>query len=273
MAQIDDGVQNATSHGAVADIGVGPIVRDVAGNILQTTRGTERPDGSNKWAFTILAIAFGVFAAGLLVAGSLMAGVGHTPSASSSWSSDLAASGISPSGTSPSGTSPSGTPWSGSSGLHVRFADPAWNGVTIPDHARCSRYGPAGASPELIVTGLPEGTRMIAVAFNDDSYRPLATDGGHGMIAIAAEGDTGWAVVPAVPGETTALPKGVTMIAPHRGRLSPGTAYLGPCSGGTGNHYSAEILALRTPLPLPGMRLAVTKGDMLGRSVISLGRY
>lgn len=273
MAQIDDGVQNATSHGAVADIGVGPIVRDVAGNTLQATRATERPDGSNKWAFTILAIAFGVFAAGLLVAGSLMAGVGHTPSAGSSWSSDLAASGVSPSSTSPSGTSPSGTPWPGSSGLHVRFADPAWNGVTIPDHARCSRYGPAGASPELIVTGLPEDTRMIAVAFNDDSYRPLATDGGHGMIAISADGGTGWAVVPAVPGETAALPKGVTMIAPHRGQLSPGTAYLGPCSGGTGNHYSAEILALRTSLPLPGVRLAVTKGDVLARSVISLGRY
>lgn len=268
MAQIDDGVQNATSHGAVADIGVGPIVRDVAGNILQAPRGTARPDGSNKWAFTILAIAFGAFAAGLLVAGSLMAGVGHTPSASSSWSSALAASDVSP-----SSTSPSGAPRPGSSGLHVRFADPAWNGVSIPDYARCSRYGPAGASPELIVTGLPEGTRMIAVAFNDDSYRPLATDGGHGMIAIAADDGAGWAVVPAVPGETAALPEGVTMIAPHRGQLSPGTAYLGPCSGGTGNHYSAEILALRTPLPLPGMRLAVTKGDVLARSVISLGRY
>lgn len=258
MAQIDDGVQNAASHGAVADIGVGPIVRDVAGNILQATRETERPDGGNKWAFTILAIAFGAFAAGLLVAGSLMAGVTHTPSASSSWSGPLPDSAMSP---------------SGASSLHVRFADPAWNGVTIPDHARCSRYGPAGASPELIVTGLPEGTRMIAVAFNDDSYRPLSTDGGHGMIAVSVDGDTGWVVVPAVPGESAALPKGVTMIAPHRGQLSPGTAYLGPCSGGTGNHYSAEILALRTPLPLPGMRLAVTNDDVLARSMISLGRY
>lgn len=243
MAQIDDGITDATSSGAVAGTGAGPVAGDVSGGTLRTAAETDLPDGGNKWAFTILAIAFGAFAAGLLVAGSLLAGVGHGPSAD--------------------------TP----AELNVRFADPSWDGVSIPVHARCSRYGPAGASPELIVAGLPEGTRMVAVAFNDDSYRPLSTDGGHGTIAVAADGGVGWVLVPSVPGETAALPEGVMMLAPHRGRLSPGTAYLGPCSGGTGNHYSAEIVALRTPLPPQGVRLAMAGDDVLARSTISLGRY
>jgi hypothetical protein len=243
MAQIDDGIADTTSGGAVTGTGAGPAARDVSGNMLRATAKTDLSDSGNKWAFTILAIAFGAFAAGLLVAGSLLAGVGHGTSA-----------GMQP-------------------GLDVRFADPSWDGVSIPAHARCSRYGPAGASPALIVTGLPEGTRMVAVAFNDDSYRPLSTDGGHGTIAVAADGGVGWVLVPSIPGETAALPDGVMMLAPHRGRLSPDTAYLGPCSGGTGNHYSAEIMALRIPLPPQGIRPALAGDDVLARSTISLGRY
>mgnify|MGYP001195329784 CR=1 FL=1 len=131
MAQIDDGITDATSSGAVAGTGAGPVAGDVSGGTLRTAAEADLPDGGNKWAFTILAIAFGAFAAGLLVAGSLLAGVGHGPSAD--------------------------TPEK----LNVRFADPSWDGVSIPVHARCSRYGPAGASPELIVAGLPEGTRMV----------------------------------------------------------------------------------------------------------------
>jgi len=143
----------------------------------------------------------------------------------------------------------------------VSFADPAWDGETIPEGQQCSLQGGMGASPALEVTGLPEGTTQVNVAFNDETYQPM-NDGGHGTLGFAVEEGATSATLPSVPGETEDLPEGVTIAAENRTSgdfLRPG--YMPPCSGGNGNTYSADVSAIGED----GTELATTH--------ITLGKY
>jgi len=145
--------------------------------------------------------------------------------------------------------------------LELRLADPAWDGVTIPQGQHCALQGGSGATPAIAVSGLPEGTTTVNVAFNDETYQPM-NDGGHGIIAYAVTPADGTATLPSVPGGTADLPAGASVATASRGTgdyASPG--YLPPCSGGAGNTYSATVTALDST----GKELATGK--------IELGKY
>ncbi len=146
--------------------------------------------------------------------------------------------------------------------LTVAFADPAWTGETVPEGQHCPLQGGSGATPTLTVSGLPEGTTQVNVEFNDESYEPLSTDGGHGIIGFAVTPAGRAATLPSVPGNTAELPEGTMVVAAARAPgdyASPG--YLPPCSGGNGNTYSADVIALDAA----GAELATGK--------ITLGKY
>ena len=144
--------------------------------------------------------------------------------------------------------------------LKVAFADPAWNGKRIPKGQQCSKFGGKGSTPALVVEGAPDGTVEIVVAYNDRSYQPLSYNGGHGKIGYKA--GPGATTIPALPGETVRMPVGARIVAKNRATGSYARAgYLPPCSGGRGNLYFADVIALDA------------KGDVLAKGRIILGRH
>ena len=150
--------------------------------------------------------------------------------------------------------------------MEAHLADPVWDGQKIPEGQQCSRYGGDGATPKLVINGVPNETDEIAVAFNDESF-PLMNNGGHGVIGFAI-GNERPVILRPVPGETNDLPKGVRSIDPHRATnpvYSPGTAYLPPCSGAMGNIYSVTISALE--------HTTGGRAHLLDQIKIPLGRY
>jgi hypothetical protein len=145
--------------------------------------------------------------------------------------------------------------------LTVTFADPAWTGDKVPAGQHCPLQGGTGATPALTVAGIPDGTRQITVAFNDETYQPM-NDGGHGVIGFEVAATGGEATLPSVPGNTLELPSGAYIVTAARGTgeyASPG--YLPPCSGGAGNTYTATVNALDST------------GAMLASGKITLGKY
>jgi len=141
------------------------------------------------------------------------------------------------------------------------FADTAWNGETVPAGQHCPLQGGTGATPALEVTGLPEGTSQINLSFNDETYEPM-NNGGHGIIGFAVEEGATTASLPAVPGATEEMPEGVTLVAANKSSgdfLTPG--YMPPCSGGNGNTYSMDVIAVDAS----GAELATTR--------VALGTY
>ncbi len=129
--------------------------------------------------------------------------------------------------------------------LIVAFADPAWTGDRIPDGQHCKKFGGEGATPPLKVSGIPAQANAIVVEFNDRSYQPLSSGGGHGKIGFVIEPGVGEAVLPAVPGGTKTMPEGAWLEKKNRATgawSSPG--YLPPCSGGRGNVYEAKVFAV-----------------------------
>ena len=107
-----------------------------------------------------------------------------------------------------------------------------------------------------------EGTAQINVEFNDESYRPLSTDGGHGIIGFTVTPAGGAATLPSVPGYTADLPEGAMVVAKARTRAPyDSEGYLPPCSGGMGNTYSATLRALSAD------------GTEVGYGYIVLGKY
>lgn len=153
--------------------------------------------------------------------------------------------------------------------LRISFTSPEWTGNAIPTGAQCRVQGGTKGSPALTVEGIPAGATDLLVAFNDLSYPPLSTGGGHGTIRVPVPAGATRVLVPSVPSETTNLPAGVSMEAPHRGDVpgvQPG-AYLAPCSGGRGNVYQAQVLAVvRT-----GRQDAPP--TIVGEGTIAIGRY
>jgi hypothetical protein len=145
--------------------------------------------------------------------------------------------------------------------LTVAFADPAWDGKTVPTGQQCSLFGGMGQTPALQLSGVPDGTTKITLAFNDETYTPMG-NGGHGVIGFDVTPTGGSVTLPSVPGESDQLPTGVSVVTKSRGTGDydkPG--YLPPCSGGQGNLYSATVTALDA------------SGATLAESKIELGHY
>ncbi len=149
--------------------------------------------------------------------------------------------------------------------LMVSFVDSRWDGKMIPDKQQCSSFGGNGSSPALLVEGIPAGADAVIVLFNDLSYAPLSSDGGHGAIWVPTGGKA-TVTVPSVAGESDKMPPGVNVEHPHRGSRWGGV-YLPPCSGGRGNTYQAEVLAVQRA------KKKGEDGKLLAKGEIILGKY
>jgi hypothetical protein len=157
---------------------------------------------------------------------------------------------------------PAAAPAAPAAPMSASFADPAWNGQKVPDKQWCQKFGGSGATPALTLANVPAGTSAVVLAFNDETYEAM-NNGGHGAVRFAVTPTNGAVSLPSVPGETDALPAGVTTEKAHLASDYSGTggAYLPPCSGGKGNTYTATVTALGA-------------GDAkLGETRIVLGTY
>jgi hypothetical protein len=135
-----------------------------------------------------------------------------------------------------------------------------WDGKTVPSGQQCTLNGGTGKTPPFQVTGIPDGAVMLVVEYNDKSYRPLSTKGGHGTLGYPVTGNAG--KFPAVPGLSAKLPSGVRVIKKALGSGEYASAgYLPPCSGGKGNQYQAEVKAINA------------QGKVLAKTKMDLGRY
>lgn len=136
--------------------------------------------------------------------------------------------------------------------------------VTSPDFAAGgaiplvhSAYG-EGVSPALRWSGLPAGTRSLALMMED----PDATSARPFVHWLA------WNIDPA----TGALPRGAVPAGTVQGRNSRGSAlYFGPRPHGSRpHHYHFQLFALDAPLALPAgasreQLLAAMRGHVLAR--------
>ncbi|MDR3412702.1 MAG: hypothetical protein P4L87_17450 [Formivibrio sp.] len=145
--------------------------------------------------------------------------------------------------------------------LTVRFANPAWNGVTIPAGQQCPKNGGAGATPALNVFDLPPGTAALLLEFSEKGTG--LDNGGMGRIGYTIGKGVNSAQVPSAPGNSMALPPGFFLVSAHRGDDKPG-AYLPPCSGGKGARYVLTVRALDA---------ANSNGKVLGEGRLELGKY
>ncbi|WP_415403562.1 hypothetical protein [Tateyamaria sp. SN3-11] len=135
-----------------------------------------------------------------------------------------------------------------------------WDGKKVPAGQECVLHGGKGSTPPFQATGIPAGAVWLIVEYNDKSFKPLSRNGGHGTIGYAVSGTS--AKLPAVPGMTARMPKGVQVIAAAKSTgdyASPG--YLPPCSGGRGNSYEAVVKAVDA------------SGKVLGKTRMKLGKY
>ncbi len=137
---------------------------------------------------------------------------------------------------------------------------PPWDGKKVPAGQQCTLHGGKGKTPPFQVTGIPAGTAMIVVEYNDKSFSKLSSKGGHGIIGYTVKGTS--AKFAPVPGLSAKLPGGVRVIKKARSTgdyASPG--YLPPCSGGRGNKYQADVKAVNA------------SGKVLAKTKMDLGRY
>jgi hypothetical protein len=135
-----------------------------------------------------------------------------------------------------------------------------WNGKKVPAGQQCTLHGGNGKTPPFQVTGIPAGTVMLVVEYNDKSYSKLSSKGGHGTIGYPVKGAS--AKFPAVPGLSAKLPAGIRVIKKARSTGDYASAgYLPPCSGGKGNKYQADVKAINAG------------GKVLAKTKMDLGRY
>jgi hypothetical protein len=152
--------------------------------------------------------------------------------------------------------------------LTLSFADPAWDGISVPQGQQCHKFdGINPQSPAIEVANIPLETDAIVLSFSDASYEPM-DDGGHGEFGFEIAKGTETAVIPSVPGHTFDLPEGFFLVAEQRNPdWDEAGAYLPPCSGGSGNVYYVTVRAIsrdneesRNPL-------------LLGEGILQLGSY
>jgi len=138
--------------------------------------------------------------------------------------------------------------------------DAPWTGKAVPDGQQCTLFGGNGSTPPMQVSNLPEGTASLIVEYDDKSYPPMATDGGHGTLMYPVNGAA--AKLPAVPGLTDELPGGVKVVHAARGTGKYASkGYMPPCSGGKGNQYTATLKAVSSD------------GKVIEEKTITIGKY
>jgi len=150
--------------------------------------------------------------------------------------------------------------------LNISFVDKKWDGKVVPKDEICSdHHAGGGHSPSLKISNLPAKTNYIIMAFSDETFKGMR-DGGHGTVGyeIKAKGTT--VTIPSIKGETFTLPTGFSSIREHQGVQfgKKEGAYLPPCSGGGGNHYSVNVKAVDK---------TADKNTILGEADLSLGNY
>ncbi|MBV2134538.1 hypothetical protein KRX52_17305 [Pseudomonas sp. MAP12] len=151
--------------------------------------------------------------------------------------------------------------------LQVAFADPAWDGQTVPAGQRCRWAGGHGSTPRLLVSNIPSGANALVVEFSDRSYF-LMDHGGHGKIGLWLSGAPSSITIPSVAGESLELPVGMFVEKEHQGWLrGNGGAYLPPCSGGRGHRYYATVKAVYKA------KAAGEQSRLLGEQIIEMGKY
>jgi hypothetical protein len=147
----------------------------------------------------------------------------------------------------------------------ARFAESAWTGDKIPSGQHCAKDGGQGATPALILSGIPAEANAIIVEFNDQDFNKLSYDGGHGKIGFMITPGQAEVTLPSVPGGTKNMPEGVWVEKKNRATGNWYTeGYLPPCSGGRSHLYTADIYAV------------VKNGDDyddIAETDIRLGRY
>ena len=122
-------------------------------------------------------------------------------------------------------------------------------------------------TPELKITGIPEGTEAVVLRFNDESF-PKLKNGGHGQIAMLVDPGTTELLFPAVPGHSSEMPEGVIIVSKHKAPdWDKAGAYLPPCSGGKGNKYTVTIQ------PSKIKNLEKKKFKKISRFKLDLGKY
>lgn len=135
-----------------------------------------------------------------------------------------------------------------------------WNGKTVPKGQHCALFGGKGATPPMKVTGLPSDTAWIYVEYNDQDYRPLSKNGGHGVIGYPVSGSS--LELYSVPGLVDTLPGKARVISAARGTGDYASkGYMPPCSGGKGNRYFAIVKAISSG------------GKVLEQQKVEIGRY
>ncbi len=127
--------------------------------------------------------------------------------------------------------------------LTLSFADPAWNGKSVPSGQICKKFGGNGSAPSISVAGIPAEADALVLEFSDRSHSPM-NHGGHGKVGYRITPGAGTVVVPSFAGETFTLPEGFFLISKHKGWSEPG-AYLPPCSGGQSNKYVVTVKAVK----------------------------
>ena len=148
--------------------------------------------------------------------------------------------------------------------LTVVFADPAWTGDKIPEGQHCKKFGGNGATPPLIVSGIPAGANAIVV----QSYDKLSRDGGHGKVGYLIPDGATEATLNAVPGGTNDLPEGTWLVKKNRAKGAwRSDGYLPPCSGGRRNTYSADVIAVIIDAASNEVQ------EELAETTIRLGKY
>ena len=144
--------------------------------------------------------------------------------------------------------------------LSVTFNDTSWDGVRVPDGMQCAKQGGVDPwSPPILVSWIPKDTARLIVEFNDESYPPLAKDGGHGKFAVDVAGRDEVIIPPFTEGQTSGFLTGVTLVANNRS--GTGAGYLAPCSDKKDHVYSVTVRAMSAT------------NQELGRGYALLGKY
>jgi len=151
------------------------------------------------------------------------------------------------------------------SALEAKIADPAWDGVEVPEGQQCQKFGGKGSSPALTVSGIPSGASHLVLEFSDRTFKPM-DQGGHGKVAYAIESGKTEVTVPSVPGHTVELPAGFSVVEQHKAPTwdQPG-AYLPPCSGGRGNSYYVTVKAVH--------KMGDETHELATSPAVEMGRY
>ena len=133
--------------------------------------------------------------------------------------------------------------------LDVKFVDPIWDGNTIPIGQGCNSCGENGATPRLIIKGIPEQANALIMTYEKGRH-PLKinenfVEGTNGVIGYRITPGKNEVVVPSVSGNTNDLPENFFIVKRHQAKRNNNIgAYLPPCSCDTRASYFVQVKAV-----------------------------